>query len=88
MVNIKSQIKRNRQNEKRRQRNVAVRSELRTRTRSVIEAAEAGADDVDEKLMAAIKRIDKATTAGVLHKNTAARTKSRLTRRVRQLQDS
>jgi len=88
MANIKSQIKRNRQNEKRRQRNVAVRSELRTRTRSVIEAAEAGADDVDEKLMAAIKRIDKATTAGVLHKNTAARTKSRLTRRVRQLQDS
>ena len=88
MANIKSQIKRNRQNEKRRQRNVAVRSELRTRTRSVIEAAEAGADDVDEQLKAAIKRIDKATTAGVMHKNTAARTKSRLTRRVRQLQDS
>jgi len=88
MANIKSQIKRNRQNEKRRQRNAAVRSELRTRTRSVIEAAEAGADDVDEKLQAAIKRIDKATTAGVMHKNTAARTKSRLTRRVRQLQDS
>ena len=88
MANIKSQIKRNRQNEKRRQRNAAVRSELRTRTRSVIEAAEAGADDVDEKLQAAIKRIDKATTAGVMHKNTAARTKSRLTRRVRQLHDS
>jgi small subunit ribosomal protein S20 len=88
MANIKSQIKRNRQNEKRRQRNVAVRSELRTRTRSVMEAAEAGADDVDEQLKAAIKRIDKATTAGVMHKNTAARTKSRLTRRVRQLQDS
>ena len=68
MANIKSQIKRNRQNEKRRQRNVAVRSELRTRTRSVIEAAETGADDVDEQLKAAIKRIDKATTAGVMHK--------------------
>ena len=86
MANIKSQIKRNRQNEKRRVRNRAVRAELRTRTRAVVEAAEAGADDTDEKLHLAIKRIDKAAAKGVLHKNTAARTKSRLTRRVRTLQ--
>jgi len=88
VANIKSQIKRNRQNEKRRLRNRAVRAELRTRTRSVLEAAEAGADDVDEKLQMAIKRIDKAASKGVLHKNAAARSKSRLTRRVRSLQNA
>ena len=86
MANIKSQIKRNRQNEKRRLRNRAVRAELRTRTRSAMEAAEAGADDADEQLLLAIKRIDKAAAKGVLHKNTAARSKSRLTKRVRSLQ--
>lgn len=88
MANIKSQIKRNRQTEKRNLRNRSIRAELRTRTRSALEAAEAGADDVDEKLQTAIKRIDKATSKGVLHKNTAARAKSRLTKRVRSLQDS
>ena len=88
MANIKSQIKRNRQTEKRNLRNRQIRTELRTRTRSVLEAAEAGADDTEEKLRITIKRIDKAVTKGTMHKNTAARTKSRLTKRVRQLQDS
>lgn len=88
MANIKSQIKRNRQTEKRNLRNRSIRAELRTRTRSVLEAAEAGGDDVDEKLKIAIKRIDKAASKGVLHKNTASRTKSRLTKRVRSLQSS
>ena len=88
MANIKSQIKRNRQTEKRNLRNRQIRTELRTRTRSVLEAAEAGADDADEKLRLTIKRIDKAVTKGTMHKNTAARTKSRLTKRVRLLQDS
>ncbi len=82
MANIKSQIKRNRQNEKRRQRNKAVRSEIKTRTTAVLEAAEAGSDDVDELLEAAIQRIDKAAAKGVIHKNTAARKKSRLVRAV------
>lgn len=86
MANIKSQIKRNRQTEKRNARNRAIRAELRTRTRSVMEAAEAGADDTDEKLRLTIKRIDMAVSKGTLHKNTAARTKSRLTKRVRLLQ--
>ena len=86
MANIKSQIKRNRQNKKRRQRNRSVRAEIRTRTRSALEAAEAGAEDTDVKLTDAIKRIDKAAAKGVMHKNTAARSKSRLTRRVRELQ--
>ena len=88
VANIKSQIKRNRQTEKRNARNRAIRAELRTRTRSVLEAAEAGADDTEEKLRIAIKRIDKSVTKGTMHKNTAARTKSRLTKRVRSLQDA
>lgn len=86
MANIKSQIKRNRQTQKRNDRNRRLRAELRTRTRTVLEAAEAGADDTDDKLRLAIKRIDMAVSKGTMHKNTAARTKSRLTRRVRELQ--
>ena len=80
MANIKSQIKRNRQNEKRRVRNKGVRSELRTRTKTAIEAA--GGEDRDEALRLALKRIDKAASHGVIHKNQAANRKSRLMRRV------
>ena len=82
MANIKSQIKRNRQNEKARVRNKAVRSELRTRTKAAMDAAEAGADDVEEQLRLAVKQIDTAAAKGVIHKNAAARQKSRLTARV------
>jgi len=82
VANIKSQIKRNRQNEKRRLRNRQVRSEMSTRTKAAVAAADENADDVDELVKAAIQRIDKAAQKGVLHKNTAARKKSRLVRRV------
>ncbi len=82
MANIKSQIKRNRQNETRRVRNKAVRSELHTRTRRAVEAAEAGNADVEAVTKSAIKRIDSAVAKGVLHKNTGARKKSRLVKRV------
>jgi small subunit ribosomal protein S20 len=78
VANIKSQIKRNRQNEKRHERNKAVRSELKTRTRSAVAAAEVGADDTDAKVRAAISRLDMAVSKGVIHKNQAARRKSRL----------
>jgi len=78
VANIASQIKRNRQNETRRQRNKAVRSELHTRTRTAVAAVEAGADDAEEATKAAIERIDSAVAKGVLHKNTGARKKSRL----------
>ena len=88
MANIKSQIKRNRQNEKRRLRNKAVRSEVRTRTKSALEAASAGAEDQAEALQAAIKRIDKAAAKGVIHKNQAANRKSRLMRRVTAASDA
>ncbi len=86
MANIKSQIKRNRQNEKRRQRNRAVNSEMRTRSTSATQAAEAGAENTEELLRLAIKRIDTAAAKGVLHGNTAARKKSRLTRRIARIQ--
>ncbi|HMG42802.1 MAG TPA: 30S ribosomal protein S20 [Acidimicrobiales bacterium] len=78
MANIKSQIKRNKQNEKRQERNKAVRSELKTRVRVAVDAAEAGADDTADKVRAAVKRIDTAAAKGVIHKNQAARRKSRL----------
>ncbi|MDP9452734.1 MAG: 30S ribosomal protein S20 [Actinomycetota bacterium] len=81
MANIKSQIKRNLQNERRRLRNKGVRSELRTRTRNALSAAESGGDR-DEALRLAVKRIDQAAAKGVIHKNTAARRKSRLMRRL------
>lgn len=83
MANIKSQIKRNRQNEKRRLRNRAVRSELRTREKAAIAAA--GGDGEAEALRQTIKRIDKAASKGVIHKNTAARKKSRLAARIKAL---
>jgi small subunit ribosomal protein S20 len=82
VANIKSQIKRNRQNEKRRVRNKAVRSEVRTRTKSAVDTAAAGAENQDDALRLAMKRIDKAASHGVIHKNQAANRKSRLMRRV------
>ncbi len=86
MANIKSQIKRNRQNEKRRVRNKSVRAEMRTRSKNAIAAAENGVEDSEELLRLAIKRIDKAAAQGVIHKNTAANHKSRLVRRVNALE--
>ncbi|MEX1004112.1 MAG: 30S ribosomal protein S20 [Acidimicrobiia bacterium] len=79
MANIKSQIKRNRQNEILRQRNKAVRSELKTREKQAVNAEE---DNAEDALRLAQKRIDEAVTKGVLHKRTAARKKSRLAKRV------
>jgi small subunit ribosomal protein S20 len=78
VANIKSQIKRNRQNEKRAERNKSVRSELKTRTKTAVKAIEAGSDDAADLTKAAVKRIDTAATKGVIHKNAAARRKSRL----------
>ena len=86
MANIKSQMKRNRQNDTRYARNKAVRSELKTRSKQAIAAAEAGdAAEAEELLKIAQKRIDMAAGKGVLHKNTAARRKARLTAQVRSL---
>ena len=84
MANIRSQIKRNRQNETRRQRNQAVRSELKTRAKSAVTAAESGdAAATAEALRQAQRRLDTASAKGVVHPKTAARRKSRLTKRVK-----
>ena len=88
MANIKSQIKRNRQNEKRRLRNKAVRSEIKTRTKNAVAAAESGAENTVDELRTAIKRIDKAAAKGVIHKNQAANRKSKLMRRIASLTNS
>ncbi len=82
MANIKSQIKRIKQNEVRRERNKAVRSELRTRTKNALTEAAAGAESAAESLRAAVARIDKAAQKGVIHPNQAARRKSCLMRHV------
>jgi small subunit ribosomal protein S20 len=82
VANIASQIKRNRQNEKRRQRNKAVRSEVKTRVKRAVETAEAGAENAADAARVAMKRIDKAAAKGVIHKNEAARRKARLAKRL------
>jgi small subunit ribosomal protein S20 len=80
VANIKSQIKRNRQNEKRRQRNKTVRSELKTRIKAARAATEAGEADSGDKARLAQKRLGKAAANGTIHKNAAARRTSRLMR--------
>jgi small subunit ribosomal protein S20 len=82
VANIKSQIKRNRQNEQRRVRNKAVRSELKTRVKRAVALAPEGGDASVEATRLAIKRLDKAAAKGVIHKNAAARRKSRLMKRI------
>jgi small subunit ribosomal protein S20 len=81
MANIKSQIKRNRQNERRRMRNKVARSELKTRIKRAAEGLETGADDAGDRVRAAQRRLGKAAGKGVVHKNQAARRTSRLMKR-------
>jgi small subunit ribosomal protein S20 len=81
VANIKSQKKRNRQNEARRVRNKGVRSELKTRVKRVHDGVAAGEDDVDERLRLAQKRLAKAGEKGVIHRNQASRRISRLMKR-------
>jgi len=81
MANIKSQIKRNRQNEVRAARNKATRSELKTRIKAVSGAAGTGEEAAD-LYRAAQKKIDMAVSKGLIHPNTAARRKSRLAKKV------
>ena len=73
MANIKSQIKRIRTNEKRRIRNQAVKSELKTLVRKTREAVEAGDKEAAlEALRIASRKLDKAVSKGVIHRNQAA----------------
>jgi small subunit ribosomal protein S20 len=87
MANIKSQIKRNRQNERRRVRNKSVRSALKTSDKKVGSAVTAGdLDAATTQARDAARALDKAASKGVLHKRAAARRKSRLARQVNRAQ--
>ena len=87
MANIKSQIKRNKQNEKARQRNKAVKSSLKTSVRKFREAADAGdVAGANEAMRAACANLDKAASKGVIHKNQAANRKSAIAKRAADLQ--
>lgn len=83
MANIKSQIKRNRQNEAARLRNKATKSSLKTAIRRVRQADEAGdADKAAELERAAARQLDKAVSKGVIHRNQAANKKAALSKHV------
>ncbi|WP_019179032.1 30S ribosomal protein S20 [Microbacterium yannicii] len=83
MANIKSQIKRNKTNEKARERNKAVKSELKTHVRRTREAVATGDKAAAEKALAtATKKLDKAVSKGVIHKNQAANRKSAIAKQV------
>ena len=82
MANIKSQIKRNRQNEAARERNKSVRSNLRTAVRRFNEALESGeTEQAKEFAQAANRKLDRAASAGVIHKNQAANRKSAISKK-------
>ena len=83
MANIKSQIKRNKQNEKAHQRNKAVKSALKTHVRKFREASEAGSvEEATAALRLATRQLDKAVSKGIIHKNQAANRKSGLAKQV------
>jgi small subunit ribosomal protein S20 len=86
VANIKSQIKRNKQNEKARQRNQAVKSRLKTAVRRFRELSDAG--DKDAAVVAgrdAMKQLDKAASKGVIHTNQAANRKSSIAKKAASL---
>jgi len=79
LANIKSQIKRNRQNEKRRVHNRVYRGKARTLVAKALTVVEAGDEKTSaEAVRLAISALDKAAEKGVIHRNNAARRKSRL----------
>ena len=83
MANIKSQIKRIRTNETARQRNKAYKSELKTYVRRTREAVAAGDKEAAETALREVgRKLDKAVSKGVIHKNQAANRKSKLAKQV------
>ena len=86
VANIKSQIKRNRQNELARERNRSVKSSIKTAIRRFREAADSGDNDkAQQAAQAANRKLDQAASAGVIHKNQAANKKSAITKRAASL---
>ncbi|EIE98313.1 30S ribosomal protein S20 [Saccharomonospora glauca] len=86
MANIKSQMKRIKTNEKRRLRNQSIKSSVKTAIRKFREAAEAGDKEKAVELQrVAARKLDKAVSKGVIHKNQAANKKSAMAQRVNKL---
>jgi small subunit ribosomal protein S20 len=85
LANIQSQIKRNKQNEKRRLRNRLARGSARSTVIKARAALEANAPETKEAVLKAISELDKAAERGVIHKNNAARRKSRLMKKLASL---
>ena len=82
MANIKSQIKRNLQNEKRRLRNRNIRGAARTAVNQARASFDENAPETKEAVMKAISALDKAAEKGIIHKNAAARRKGRLMKKL------
>jgi small subunit ribosomal protein S20 len=82
LANIKSQIKRNRQNEKARMRNKSVKSSLKTAIRKFHEGVAAGDENAAGLLRDASRKLDKAVSKGVIHKNQAANRKSSIAKKL------
>jgi small subunit ribosomal protein S20 len=83
MANIKSQIKRNKQNEKRAERNKTVRTALKTSTKKIRTAVDTGdAEEAQARQRENARSLDKAVAKSIVHKRTAARRKSRLAKAV------
>jgi small subunit ribosomal protein S20 len=86
MPHSSSAKKRHRQSLERRDQNRSVKRELKTRVRTVLEAVESGKpEDAQSALNVAAKKLDRAAAHKVIHRNAAARTKSRLAARVKKL---
>ncbi|HEU0291698.1 MAG TPA: 30S ribosomal protein S20 [Anaerolineales bacterium] len=86
MANIKSQIKRNKQNEKRRISNRNVRGASRTAVNQARASLAKNAPETKEDVLKAISALDKAAEKGVIHKNAAARRKGRLMKKLASFQ--
>lgn len=87
MANTKSSLKRIRSSERKRERNRIYRSRTRTELKQAREAISSGKlEEAIEQTRQAIRILDKAVNKGILHKNNAARRKSRLMQRLNELQ--
>jgi small subunit ribosomal protein S20 len=82
VANIKSQIKRNRQNERLRLRNKAAKAEVKTRIKTAVRSTTIGTETAEDDLRLAVKRLDKAAAKGIIHKNQASNRKGRLMHRI------
>ena len=83
LANTKSALKEIRKNERRRQRNRLVRTSTRTAVKHAVRAVQSGATDAAQTISEAASALDKAATKGVIHRNAAARRKSRLAKKLK-----